>query len=146
MAEKLTDKQQRFIDEYLLDLNATRAAIRAGYSERTAQEQSSRLLSNVIISARIQERKQELSIKTQLTQEWVLENLKDVVEKSMQAVEVEKWDYEDKCMVGTGEYVFDSKGANRALELIGKHLGMFKDRLEMSGAVAVKIVDDLDGD
>lgn len=51
MADKgLTPKQSRFVEEYLVDLNATQAAIRAGYSEKTAQEQSSRLLSNVIIS------------------------------------------------------------------------------------------------
>ena len=45
----LTPKQQRFVDEYLIDLNATQAAIRAGYSPKTAQEQSSRLLSNVMV-------------------------------------------------------------------------------------------------
>lgn len=50
---KLTDKQRRFIDEYLIDLNATQAAIRAGYSHRTAQEQSARLLSNVMVRAEI---------------------------------------------------------------------------------------------
>jgi hypothetical protein len=44
-------KQRRFVDEYLVDLNATQAAIRAGYSPRTAQEQSSRLLSNVMVQA-----------------------------------------------------------------------------------------------
>lgn len=46
---KLTAKQERFVSEYLIDLNTTHAAIRAGYSEKTAQEQSSRLLSNVMV-------------------------------------------------------------------------------------------------
>ena len=51
----LTPKQQRFVEEYLIDLNATQAAIRSGYSEKTAQERSSRLLSNVMVQAAIQE-------------------------------------------------------------------------------------------
>ena len=49
----LTPRQQRFVDEYLIDLNATQAAIRAGYSPKTAQSQSSRLLSNVMVRAAI---------------------------------------------------------------------------------------------
>ena len=57
--DNLTAKQQRFIKEYLLDLNATQAAIRAGYSKKTAQEQGSRLLSNVMVSSAIQEAQQE---------------------------------------------------------------------------------------
>jgi len=51
----MTPKQARFVQEYLIDLNATQAAIRAGYSERTAQEQGSRLLSNVMVSRAIAE-------------------------------------------------------------------------------------------
>ncbi len=57
--DNLTAKQQRFIKEYLIDLNATQAAIRAGYSAKTAQEQGSRLLSNVMVSSAIQEAQQE---------------------------------------------------------------------------------------
>lgn len=144
MGRELTDKQKRFADEYLICLNATQAAITAGYSEKTAQEQGSRLLSNVMVSAYIKERQQELSKKTELSQEWVLEKLKECVSKSMQEEEIKKWDYEDRCMVGTGEYIYDSRGATRALELIGKHLGMFKDKLELSGQVGVQIVDDID--
>ena len=53
----LTPKQQRFVEEYLIDLNATQAAIRAGYSEKTAQEQSSRLLSNVMVQEAVQKAK-----------------------------------------------------------------------------------------
>lgn len=57
---KLTDKQELFAREYLKDLNATQAAIRAGYSEKTAQEQASRLLSNVMVQSRISEMKYEV--------------------------------------------------------------------------------------
>lgn len=136
MAE-LNDKQLRFIEEYLVDCNCTQAAIRAGYSEKTAKQIGSRLLTKVDISARIEARRKELTEKTQLTQEWVLKKLEECVKKSMQEEEIQKWDYEAKQMSGTGEYIYDSKGATKALELIGKHLGMFKDKLELSGEVVI---------
>lgn len=59
MAKKMTPKQQRFVEEYRLDMNATQAAIRAGYSEKTAQEQGSRLLSNVMIATAIKEAEEQ---------------------------------------------------------------------------------------
>lgn len=53
MARKLTDKQKKFVEEYLIDLNATQSAIRAGYSPKTANEQGARLLANVSIQEAI---------------------------------------------------------------------------------------------
>lgn len=143
MPAELTDKQKRFCDEYLIDLNATQAAIRAGYSKHTANEQGARLLAKASVSAYIEERKGEIKQKLNLNQEWVIEKLIQCVSKSMQEEEVQKWDYESKQLAGTGEYVYDSKGATKALELLGKHLGMFKDNLNITGAVPVKIVDDI---
>lgn len=133
----LTAKQERFIQEYLIDLNATQAAIRAGYSPKTAYSIGTENLKKPVIASRVKERRDEVAKVAELTQEWVLKNLKDVVEKSMQAVEVEKFDYEEKRMVGIGEYVYDSRGANTALQLIGKHLGMFTDKLEVNGNMVV---------
>ena len=72
MAKVLTPKQQRFVEEYLIDLNATQAAIRAGYSEKTANEQASRLLANVNVSAAVQAAMQERSKRTEITQDEVL--------------------------------------------------------------------------
>lgn len=71
----LTKKQQRFVAEYLLDLNATQAAIRAGYFERTARQQGQRLLSNVDIQAAIQKQLEARSERTQITADRVLEEL-----------------------------------------------------------------------
>lgn len=139
----LTDKHETFCMEYIVDLNATQAAIRSGYSEKTARAQGSRLLTNADIRARIEELQGERAEKLNITAEWVLTKLTEVVSKSMQEVEVEKWDYSEKKLVGTGEFVYDSQGANRALELIGKHLGMFKDKVEHSGSIGVQIVDDI---
>jgi phage terminase small subunit len=71
----LTAKQQRFVDEYLIDLNATQAAIRAGYSKKTANEQGSRLLANVSVSAAIHQRMNERSGRVEITQDMVLREL-----------------------------------------------------------------------
>lgn len=69
---KLTPKQQRFVEEYLVDLNATQAAIRAGYSPKTANEQASRLLANVNVKAAVAEAQKRLSERTEITQDMVL--------------------------------------------------------------------------
>lgn len=138
-ARKLTPKQQRFVEEYLVDLNATQAAIRAGYSERTARSQGSRLLTNADISRAIGAAKQQRAQRTELDADWVLSGLREVAERCMTAVPVVRFDFTEKAMVpvlddeGNGVWQFDSRGANRAIELVGKHLGMFVDRHEHSG-------------
>jgi phage terminase small subunit len=91
----LTDKQKRFCEEYLIDLNATQAAIRAGYSPKTAEQTASRLLRNVKVQEYIAKRQKELSRSTEITQERVIKELaliafsnnadySRVVEKKMQ--------------------------------------------------------------
>lgn len=72
---KLTAKQKKFVEEYLIDLNATQAAIRAGYSPNTAQEQSSRLLSNVMVKNEIDKAMAERSRRTGINQDRVLREL-----------------------------------------------------------------------
>jgi phage terminase small subunit len=139
----LSEKHEVFAREYCVDLNATKAAIRAGYSENTAKQQGSRLLTNADIRARIDELQGKRAEKLSLDAEWVLEKLVEVTQMSMQSKPVEKWDYNERKLVETGEYVYDSQGANKALELIGKHLGMFKDKIEHSGNLGVQIVDDI---
>lgn len=75
---KLTDKQKKFVNEYLIDLNATQAAIRAGYSEKTARSIGQRLLTNVDIQSDIQKRQTALQEKTEITQERVLRELSKI--------------------------------------------------------------------
>lgn len=75
---KLTDKQELFAREYLKDLNATQAAIRAGYSEKTAQAQSSRLLSNVMVQSRIAELKIERNEEVGINAAYVLRRLVEI--------------------------------------------------------------------
>ena len=72
---RITEKQKRFADEYLIDLNATQAAIRAGYSKKTAEQIGYKLVQNSSVSKYIQERQKKLQEKTGITQERVLEEL-----------------------------------------------------------------------
>lgn len=72
MAE-ITPKQERFCNEYLIDLNGTQAAIRAGYSPKTANEQAVRLLAKVSVKNFLQIKQNQLANKTQITLEMVLE-------------------------------------------------------------------------
>ncbi len=74
----LTAKQQRFCDEYLIDLNATQAAIRAGYSEKTAQEQASRLLLNVMVQNYIAERQKGINEELAIDAKYVMKRLIEI--------------------------------------------------------------------
>ncbi len=123
----LTPKRKRFVAEYLIDLNATQAAIRAGYATSGARVEGARLLANANVQLAVAKSALVLAEKVELNVEWVLEGLKTVAERCMQAVEVTTRDG-----TGTGEYVFNAAGANKAYELIGKHLRMFTERLEVS--------------
>src|SRR5687768_12531966 len=71
----LTPRQQRFVEEYLIDLNATQAAIRSGYSQRTANEQAAQLLAKLSIQEAIQEKQKIISEATQIKAEDVLKEL-----------------------------------------------------------------------
>lgn len=112
IAVPLTPKQQRFVEEYLVDLNATAAAIRSGYSEHTAYAIGSENLKKPEIQEAISEARKSQSDRTQVTQDYVLTRLK---------LEAER----------------DGDGAShsarvRAAELLGKHLGMFGDKIDLT--------------
>ena len=117
----LTAKQEAFIQEYLIDLNATQAAIRAGYSEKTAEAQASRLLRNVNVREMVDKRRKEIGTRTLITAEEVILGIRKIAEKR------------------------DARDSDKlkAFELLGKHLAMFTDKLQHSGEVENKISHDL---
>jgi phage terminase small subunit len=134
----LTAKQQLFVDEYLIDLNATQAAIRAGYSENTAQEQGSRLLSNVMVAEAVQAAMEERSERTKVSAAYVIQTIVDTIERCKQAKAV-TYKNGDPVLIETptGEavpaYEFDAGAVLKGAELLGKHLKMFTDKAELSG-------------
>lgn len=123
--KKLTARQERFCREYIIDYNATKAAVRAGYSEKTAKSIGSENLTKPDILARVRELQKEQTKRLCISADWVMQNLVEVYRRCMKQEEVMVWDAEQRKKVPSGEYVFDSKGALNALEMLGKHLAMF---------------------
>ena len=139
--DALSIKQKMFCDEYLVDLNGTQAALRAGYSIGCATSQASRMLSMPKIQQYLETKRRKLEIKTEISAQYVLQNLKDVAERCMSAQPVVnmagKPVLDDN---GNPVYRFDSAGANKALELIGKHLGVFNADQSGGSASSSKVV------
>lgn len=134
---KLTDKQKRFIEEYLIDLNATQAAIRAGYSEKTAYSIGEENLKKPEIKRAIEDAQLKRSSRIQITQDDVIRMLIENIEKSSgtkQVVITQTRKSEDGEFVGddVARFVYEPSSVNKALELLGKHLGMFKDKLDVT--------------
>lgn len=135
---KLTDKQKRFIEEYLVDLNATQAAIRAGYSERTAYSIGVENLRKPEIKKAIDEAQNKRSERTQLTQDEVIADLRELRDicmgrKPVRVTEVVKNNQNGTALpVQVEIFALEPTGAGKALDLLGKHLGMFKDKLDVT--------------
>lgn len=125
-----------FADEYLVDLNATKAAIRAGYSEKSARSKASQLLDDPEVQAYIEKKQKRLSEKMNWTHERILQRFSDISDRCMQAEPVLDKDGEP-----TGEYKFDANGAIKATENIAKHLGFYEvdNRQKSTQLVADKI-------
>lgn len=140
--KKLTNKQKRFCEEYVVDLNAIRAykLVYANCkSDRTASANSSRLLANANVAAYVRELKEQIAQEAKVTAADVLKDLIEVKNRCMQATPVKVWDSDSHSYVNSNkEFTFDSKGANTALKLIGEHLGMFQKKVELSGGLETK--------
>lgn len=159
---KLTAKQQAFVDNYLVDLNATQAAIRAGYSKRTARQAGNELLSKPAIASAIAAAKTDRSAQTAIDAAWVLvrlvaeadANIGDLYDENGHLRPVAEWPLIWRQGLVSGievEELFDGEGKNRKhvgrvtklrfsdrirrIELVGKHIGVqaFKEQLAVSG-------------
>lgn len=164
MAER--SKRDLFVEEYLIDLNATQAAIRAGYSVKTANEQGARLLANVSVQSKIAKEMAERSKRTGVNQDRVVLELAkmgfvnpaDVINLKtgevlpdatpddlacIQSVKVKKTT-KGKSIIEEREVRFYDKA--KALEKLGQHLGMWNDKIDVNVAVPVVICgeDDLE--
>jgi len=133
--EKLLNlRQRKYVLHLVSGMSQTDAAIAAGYSPKTAASQASDLLKIPKILAYRRALTCAVLERACLTPESIAINLFGIYTRCMQAMPVEIWDYEQRCYVKTGEFQFDSRGAIRVMELLGKNLGMFKDRVEHSSA------------
>lgn len=154
MNYKLTPKQKIFADEYLIDLNATRA-YKVAYphvkDDDTAASAASRLLRNVKVAKYIKERMEERSKRTEITQDNVLKELATIAfAKVTDFVTIENGvvivkDTKDipKDLLPAIASIKEGKNGievsfynkDKSLELLGRHLGMFNDKIEVSGTI-----------
>lgn len=135
----MTKRQERFIQEYLIDLNAKQAAIRAGYSPKTAQEQASRLLSNVKVQTAI------VAFLDGMTSA----NIADIEEIMKYLTAVMRGEHTEEVLILVGNGVqkittkqVSAKDRIRAAELLGKRYGLFSDKVKIDNAIPVVIVGD----
>ncbi len=129
----LTDKQKVFCKEYIIDFNATQAAIRAGYSEDSARQIASDNMTKHDILNFIQELIKPRLDKLNITVDSVLKDIVEIKERCMQKIPVKEYDKTEKEWVETGEWEFDSNAALKATEQLGKYLKMFTDKTELTG-------------
>lgn len=156
MARKLTDKQKKFVEEYLIDLNATQACIRAGYSSKTAMEQGYQLLQKTSVQEAIAESMAERSKRTGINQDRIVQELAriafvkitDVVDSDGEIntnasdddlVCIESYKVEDSDSVNGSSSKREVKLASKikALELLGKHIGMWNDKIQVDVSIPV---------
>ncbi len=149
----LTDKQRRFVDEYLVDLNATQAAIRAGYSKATASRIGPELLGKTCVAEAIAEARHARSERTQVTADRVLKELAamalyDPAELVQTAInspaDIAKLPEQvRRAIIGwswdrNGNFVLKLSPKTPSLELIGRHLSLFKDNLNVIGSISIE--------
>ena len=142
--DELNDRQRAFVEAHvkLGGLNQAQAAVEAGYSAKTAYSQASRLLKNVKVAAAVKEKQtkkaERIEERTAVDASWVVSNLVEVAERCMQKRPVRNMRGEQVVdEEGNNLWTFDAKGANRALELIGKHVGCFVEKVESKEQVQV---------
>lgn len=163
---KLSAKQQRFVEEYLIDLNATQAAIRAGYSPKYADREGHRLVENSRVSENIMKAQAEQSKRTGINADRIVLELAkiafvnpaDVINldeatirrgasrddtAAISSVKVKTIPTDDGDITEREVKTYDKI---KALELLGKHVGMFTDKFKIEGSIPVVISDDLEPD
>lgn len=154
----MTQKQKRFIEEYLIDLNATQAAIRAGYSPDTAQQTGSENLSKPVIRAQIDRAMAERSKRTGVNAERVVQelakiafvNAAEVIDPKTATVKEDALPEDTAAIQSVKVKTFGEDGLEReikmadkikALELLGKHLGMFQNNVNVTLGSSDKLDD-----
>lgn len=143
----LTAKQEAFCQAYVACRNATQAAVEAGYSERTAGSIGQENLKKPEIQKRLAELQEARSARTRITQDWVLETLQEVVERCMQRAPVMVRKGKEMVQLqedGADVWQFNARGATGALDLLGKHMGMWQKEKD-TGPVTINITREVVG-
>jgi len=134
VADRLTPKQEKYAQGLFAGLSQ-RCAWKEAYPDDTStnksmDENASKLANSTKITSRLDQLNAEVAALNMLTEGYVIQSLIELQERCMQKVAVMKFDKMTKQMVETGEWKFDSSGANSALEKLGKYKKMFTDKIE----------------
>lgn len=162
---KINIKQKSFVEEYLIDLNSTQAAIRAGYSKNRASEIGYQLLQRTTVQEYIQKRMKDREKRTEITQDMVLKefahiafddiknylsfytdtegNVRTIVKDS---TTIDTRAIQEVSQGKDGQFKFKMYCKDNALLQIGKHLGMFADKVELSGTLDNTVTIKIDGE
>lgn len=138
----LTDKMKRFCDEYLIDLNGTQAAIRAGYSKKTANRIATENLSKPVIQEYLAKKMEEKEKTLIATQDEVLKYLTAVLRGETQSEIVVIESYGKTSEAVKMQKAPDEKERLKAAELLGKRYSLFKDKINIDAAIPVVITDE----
>lgn len=145
--KKLTAKQQRFCDEYLIDLNATQAAIRAGYSKKTAKQIGQQNLTKLDLKEYIEKRMAEKEAALVADQDEVLKYLTSVLRGESQSTEIVVEGIGDGCSEArTITKEPSEKDRLKAAELLGKRYALFTDKVEQTVDMELNITVDYGDD
>ena len=139
----MTERQKRFGDEYVLDPNVTQAAIRAGYSEKTAYSIGQRLMKNVEVKSYIDAALARLQAENVADAQEVMQYLTSVMRGESQSSVL------SLCGNGAQEVIEkrpDEKERLKAAELLGKRYGLYTEKVDVDASVGVVIVDDIEND
>lgn len=138
----MTNRQKKFCDEYLIDLNATQAAIRAGYSERSAGRNADRMMKNDEIRSYIEEQLQQLHNERTADAQEVVEYLTSVLRGESEGEElVNEFQGDGISMAVHVRKKPSEKDKLRAAELLGKRFGIFTDRIEGTVKMSEKLAE-----
>lgn len=160
--KKQTPKQEMFVREYLIDLNATQAAIRAGYSEKTAKSIGQRLLTNVDIQTAVQEAMDNRANRVEITADKVLQEIAHIAfddirnylsfytdgegnvrTKIKDSENIDTRSIAEVSQGKDGQFKFKLYCKDEALNSLGKHLKLFTDKQEIALEAGVKIINDI---
>lgn len=135
--DSLNPRQARFVSEYLIDLNGRQAAIRSGYSEKSAKHTACRLLAEEPVKKAVSQAMEKRQVRTTLSQDEVIQDLRELRDICMGRRSVKVMTIVKNSREGTAEPVevegvmFEPSSANRALELLGRHMKMFTDKMDV---------------
>lgn len=134
---KLTIKQQKFVAEYVKDLNATQAAIRAGYSENTAKEQGARLLTNANVQTALQTSQDKTAKEDLIDVHYIKQQAHLLYLQCSGKAEIKKLISTDSGPVSVDVLEFNGPAANKAIENLGKHIDIqaFKEQLKLDAEI-----------